>query len=224
MNWLDYKDSPTSDLLEYIKWKNDSDPDYSLAAANAYHALYFRFREDLIKKCRIISKNWGYNDEEGNSLAEASFARFWQYPYSFNEKKCTVPDLDRCLKFYLYTIAKNLLSTLKDQIEGNRSPYDGSEQVIIDFPALDSMDLPIERKKGLQNIYDKINESLNGLSPKHKIIYLTYKQHEKEGFKLPRNLLKQLREELELTQNSIRIYKKEAFDSVNQLLKIYGNK
>lgn len=224
MNWQDYKDLSTSELLEYTRWKEDSDTECATAAVHAYRALFFRFREDVVKKCRIVSKNWGYDNEVGDSIAEATFARFWQRPYSFNREKCNASDLDKCLKFYLYAIAKNLLYTFKDHLDGDKNPYDGNEQIVVDFPNLDQMDIPTEKKKGLQHMYEKINQILNGLSPKHKIIYLTYKQHGVDGFKLPRKLVKQLREELELTQNSIRVYKKEAFDSVNQLLKIYGNK
>lgn len=224
MNWEDYKDHSTSDLLEHIKWKNDSDTECSTSAVYAYRALFFRFREDVVKKCRIISKNWGYDNDTGDSIAEATFARFWQYPFSFNQEKCNTPNIDTCLKLYLYVIAKRLLSTYKDGLESDANPYDGNEQIVIDFPDLDNMDVSTERKKGIKSMYDKINNILNGLSPKHKIIYLTYKQHGKDGFTLPRNLSKQLREELELTQSSIRVYKKEAFDSVDKLLNIYGNK
>lgn len=71
---------------------------------------------------------------------------------------------------------------------------------------------------------DKIRQSQARLSPKHKIVYLTYKTHEKDGYKLPRELLKSLRDDLDLTQNSIRIYKNEAFNTVKTYLDIYGSK
>jgi len=68
---------------------------------------------------------------------------------------------------------------------------------------------------------------LDRLSPKHRIIYLTYKHYEhitNDGYKLPRKLLKELRTELDLTQNSVRVYKNEAFNDVETYLKTYGSK
>ena len=41
---------------------------------------------------------------------------------------------------------------------------------------------------------------------------------------MPRKLLKDLRTELDLTQSSIRVYKKEANEAVEQYLKLYGTK
>jgi hypothetical protein len=89
------------------------------------------------------------------------------------------------------------------------------------------MNIGKERKAILKERFELIQKALNRFTPKHKMIYLTYKQYEtevKDGHKLPRKLLKKLREELDLTQNTIRVYKKEAFDEIETHLKIYGSK
>ncbi|MEQ1798320.1 MAG: hypothetical protein ABL872_10220, partial [Lacibacter sp.] len=70
--------------------------------------------------------------------------------------------------------------------------------------------------------HDVIEKALARLTPKHKIVYLTYKQYEQDGFKLPRKLLQSLREELGITQSSVQVYKKEAFDKIDEYLNIYG--
>ena len=75
--------------------------------------------------------------------------------------------------------------------------------------------------------YEIIKAALERLTPKHKIIYLTYKEYEphfKAGFNFPRAFLKKLQDELELTQASIRVYKKQAYDKIDEYLKIYGAK
>jgi hypothetical protein len=64
---------------------------------------------------------------------------------------------------------------------------------------------------------DKIEKTLRKLSDKHLIIYLTYLAYEKDGFKLPRKLLAQLRDDTGLSQSSIRVYKKEATEAVSKL-------
>lgn len=95
------------------------------------------------------------------------------------------------------------------------------------FPYLDGMGLGKEKKAFLKARYDLLDAALSRLSPKHKIIYLTYKQYEamtEEGYKLPRQLLKALRDELELTQSTIRVYKNEVFEEVEAYLRIYGSK
>ena len=65
-----------------------------------------------------------------------------------------------------------------------------------------------------------------GLSEKHKIVYLTYKAYENTGKKnLPRSVGKKLRDKLNLVQNSIQVYKKEANDHINNYLKAFnGNR
>ena len=107
------------------------------------------------------------------------------------------------------------------------NPFTGDEEIIREFPDIDNMGMGKERKAILKERFEHIQKALNRLTPKHKIIFLTYKQYEseiKDGYKLPRKLLKELRTELDLTQNSIRVYKKEVFDIVEKYLKTYGSK
>src|SRR6185312_3308270 len=130
------------------------------------------------------------------------------------------------IKLYLYKIAANALADYRKAItRGN--PWLGDEEIIRDLPDLDLMDLSTERKAILQSKYSIVYGALERLGPKHKIIYFTCKHYEEQlndGFYLPKHLQKALREELQLSQASLRVYKKEAFDKVSEYLKIYGSK
>ena len=52
LDWRQYENESTEDLIQYMKWKNQ--PDYTEAAEAAFIVFTFRFRKDVIKKCEII--------------------------------------------------------------------------------------------------------------------------------------------------------------------------
>lgn len=222
MAWEDFKNESTENLWEYIRWKDE--PDYAEAAKDAFETLCFRFQADLLKKLRVICKNWGYDEQVAIEIGYKTFECIWKYP-KYDHNKSKQKDFDKGVQFYLYGIAKHLLADYKRYEEGPTNPFTGEEEIIYDLPDLEG--ISSERKSQLQERYNHINNALNRLTPKHKIIYLTYKQYEsetKEGYKLPRKLLAKLRNELDLTQNSVRAYKNEAFNEVETYLKIYGTK
>lgn len=222
MSWKEYEHEPTGNLIEFIQWKDQAD--YKENAEDAFRALCFRFREDVIKKCRVICKKWGYDNQICDLIAERTFNRFWKYPKTFTPSKCK-KEIDDCVKFYLYGIAQTQLADYKKEESGeNHSPYSGEEEIVRDFPNLDSLNASGERLKEIRKKQELIEKALERLTPKHKIVYLTYKAHEITGRKMPRPLLKSLRNELELAQASLQVYKKEANDTINEYLKIYGTK
>ena len=207
MDWKELQNEPTEDLIEFVKFKTD--PNYLDEARAAFVVLTHRFEQDVLRKCTIICRNWGYSDADALELANRTFEKFWEY-HSFDKEKSNVADIDLAFKLYLYKIAEN---ELKQAYNDQSYPYDGSEQIITSFDDL-NLDGDIEKARDLRKAKDVIDRALSKLTPKHKIIYLTYSVHEEEGRKLPRQLLKQLQTKLDLTQNSIRVYKKEAKDSV----------
>lgn len=223
-NSLDLNNESTENLLEYIQWKEEAD--YKETAMDAFRVFTFRFQLDLQKKIIPICKNWGYDEQVASEIAYETFARVWKYP-NFNLGKSKQKDYNKAITFYLYGIAKRLLADYKKRETFEPNPFTGDEEIIYDFPDIEMLEVGKERKAELIKIYELLNDALSKLSPKHKIIYLTYKQYEhiiKEGFNLPRKLTKKLQDELDLTQNSIRVYKREAIDVVNTHLKIYGSK
>lgn len=223
-NSQDLNNEATEYLLEYIQWKDE--PDYAEIAKEAFRVFTFRYQLELLKKLTPICKNWGYDKQVATELAYETFNRIWKYP-KFDISKSKQIDYHKAITFYLFVIAKRLLTDYKKSETEEPNPFTGNEDIIRDFPNIEILEIGKERKAQLQKLYGLLNEALSKLSPKHKIIYLTYKQYESitnDGYNLPRHLTKKLQDELDLTQNSIRVYKKEAIEVVNTHIKIYGSK
>jgi len=220
----DLNSESTENLLEYIQWKDD--PDYTEIAKEAFRVFTFRYQLELLKKLTPICKNWGYDEQVATELAYETFARIWKYP-KFDLSKSKQKDYDKAITFYLFGIAKRLLADYKKNETEEPNPFTGDEEIIREMPDIEMFETGKERKADLKKMYELLNEALARLTPKHKIIYLTYKHYESltnEGYNLPRHLTKKLQEELDLTQNSIRVYKKQAIEAVNTHIKIYGSK
>lgn len=224
MAWQELEKESTEDLIEYIKWRNQ--PEYKETAEYAFIAFCFRFRDDVQVKCRIIARNRGYDNTVGDEIAEKTFARFLKYP-KYDGAKCKSGNTDTCVRLYLYKFAGRILSDyIKAEKEGP-NPFTGEEELVTDLPDVDAMDVPVERKAILKQKFEIVKNALDRLSDKHKTIYFTYKQYESilnDGYYLPRSLSKRLQDELDLTQATIRKYKNEAFEKVDEYLKIYGAK
>jgi DNA-directed RNA polymerase specialized sigma24 family protein len=223
-NSQDLNNEATESLLEYIQWKDE--PDYAEIANEAFRVFTFRYQLELLKKLIPICKNWGYDKQVATEIAYEAFNRIWKYP-KFDLTKSKQKDYHKAITFYLFGIAKRLLADYKKNETEEPNPFSGEEDLIRDFPDIEILEIGKERKAQLQKLYELLNEALSKLSPKHKIIYLTYKQYESitsDGYNLPRHLTKKLQDELDLTQNSIRVYKKQAIEAINTHIKIYGSK
>jgi len=221
MSIPDLSGEPAETLLAFIKDRNI--PDYSELAKEAFRVFTFRYQVQLMEKIIPLCKNWGYDNQVATEIGYRTFDRVWKFA-KYDPTKSNQEDPEKAILFYLFGIARNCLVDHKKE-ENNSNPFSGDEDIVVDFPDLGNFHA--NRRKELQKGFDIINAALNRLSNKHKIIYLTYKQYEseiKDGYKLPRHLLKKLRDELDLTQSSIRVYKKEAFETVDTYLRLYGNK
>jgi len=221
MTWEDLQKEPTGDLIDYMKCKNE--PAYKTLAEAAFAAFTYRFQKEITDKCRKLGKHWEFNMEICDQLADRTFENFWRKPYKFEKAKCEKLSIDECAKYYLFKTAQRCFCDYaRDILKIENSPYDGSEEVIIDFPVLETIEISDAKINMLQEMQTEMERALASLSPKHKIIYLTYKAYEKGGFKLPRPLLQKLRDETKLRQNTIRVYKKEAFKKVEEYNKQNG--
>lgn len=219
MSWEALKDESTENLIAYMQWKNEAG--FEDTAKNAFRSFLFRFQEEIIKKTRVVTRKWGYDNDTADLIAERTFERFWKYP-NFDISKSKAKDFDTGVIIYLFAIAAHQLADYKKEQNGEISPFTGDEIIIRELPNPENFNLPSERKAILKERHDIIEKALARLTPKHKIVYLTYKQYEQDGFKLPRKLLQSLREELCITQSSVQVYKKEAFDKIDEYLNIYG--
>jgi DNA-directed RNA polymerase specialized sigma24 family protein len=224
MAWQELANELTADLIEYIRWRNQ--PEYKDLAEDAFRAFCFRFSPELQKTCRIICANRGYDSTVADEIAEKTFARFLKYP-KYDHSKCKCGEIDKCVLLYLFKFARRLLSDYAISEKRGPNPFTGDEEIVTEFWDIEAMDIPQERKAQLLKKYEIIKAALERLSPKHKIIYLTYKEYEQElssGYNFPPAFRKRMQEYLEISQVSIRVYKKEAFDKVDEYLKIYGAK
>jgi RNA polymerase sigma factor (sigma-70 family) len=219
MSWEALRDESTENLIAYMQWKNEAG--YEDMAKNAFRSFVFRFQEEIIKKTRVVVRKCGYDNETADLIAERTFERLWKYP-NFDITKSKAKDFDTGVIIYLFAIAAHQLADYKKEQNGEINPFTGDEIIIRELPNPENFRLPSERKVILKERHDIIEKALARLTPKHKIVYLTYKQYEQDGFKLPRKLLQSLREELGITQSSVQVYKKEAFDKIDEYLNIYG--
>lgn len=222
MAWQDLSSETTEDLVAYLGWI--ADPELAQQAKDAFQAFCFRFQADIVKKCRVVSRSRGYDNHIADDIAQRTFERFLKYP-NFDLSKSKASDYDNGIKLYLYRFAENLFNDFyNDQHNENPNPYIGDEDLVYDMPSIENISGKTEQLRVIREKYELIQKALDRLSPKHKIIYLTYQQHAQLGFKLPRMLTEKLRTELQLTQATIQFYKKEAFDKINEYLEIYGSK
>lgn len=216
MNWQEYKDETTEDLIEYIKLKDDHA--FGEAAEAAFHVFCFRFGDEVVKKCEIICKNNGLDKQVAAMVSQRTFHRFWKYP-KYNHVKSKADDFDTGVKFYLFGIAqRELINWRNDQ----KSPYTGDEEIIYVIPEPNLENFPVEKRGILKKRYDIVKKALDRLSEKHRIIYLTYEAYYVKGHNLPGHLLQRLREELDLTQGTVRFYRFQAEEKVKEYLEIYG--
>lgn len=222
MEWEEFKKESTEDLIQYIKWKNE--PGCEDAAKAAFHAFCFRLGDDLVKKTEIICKRWKYDKHVAAEIANQVFSRFWKYP-NYDHPKSNGKDAETGVKFYLYRFVERELTNYYYKEQGIiASPYDGTEEIIYDYPEMDLGDYEPEKRKELQGKLEVVKKALERLGEKHKVIYLTYQAHENPNHKLPRHLLQSLRDELDLAQATVRFYKNEAQNTIKEMLKVYGSK
>lgn len=213
MTWEELKDETTSDLIDYVK--SIDDPEYEELAKAAFIALTFRFRKDIIDKCVVMSRKWNRTEDDAIELTNRVFHRFLKYP-RYKNLECKDGNTDKCFKRYLYGIANREIVKLYTP---SFSPYDGTEQVI--YSIIDpTIEYEPERLKVLREYENRLDQIFAKLTPKHKIIYLTYAVHEKDGKNLPSSLRIDLKEAVGgLSQSTIRIYKMEAVELIRKELK-----
>lgn len=211
MDWQELKDETIEDLVSYIDSKGD--PGYLELAEAAFCALTFRFRKDLIDKCVILCRKWKLTEDDAIELANRVFDKLWKYP-RYKKEKCKHKDSSICFLRYLYKIANREIIGLANPEE---TIYDGTEKIVISLVDENKNYHP-EQLKELQEYEKKLDAIFSKLTRKHKVIYLTYKLHSHDGHNLSGQLLKQLRDHLKISQSSIRVYKKQAYELVEKEL------
>ncbi|WP_298731597.1 hypothetical protein [uncultured Chitinophaga sp.] len=222
MEWELFKDETTADLIAGMA---TTDPAEDPSVADAiFWAFIMRYRERVQKKCRVVANHMGYDDAIADEIATEAFRKF-RYCTSFKQENCRNWTLDDCVEIYIGKIATRLLSDYRRNTTHSKMDIPENE-IFWELPDLDILDPEPERKAQLQKQHDIISNALESLPPSHKAIYLTYAYYESkagDGEYIPRSVTKRLRDEFNLTQESIRVYKKKAFETVALYLKLYGN-
>lgn len=206
------QDWPLGDLIEVVKMRGDEE---AIAWSDAaFVNITFRLRKDVLEKCTIMCGKVGLTETDAEELANRVFDRYHRYPNGYGKKPSRCKTEELALKVYLYGIARN---ELYDMIHPDESPYDGTEEVITSLVNPAQVYVP-EKLDQLVQAEAAIDKALAHLTPKHKIIYLTYKYHEREGRYLPPRLRKKLVDALGgISINTIRVYKKQAIEAMTKL-------
>ncbi|PZO29129.1 MAG: RNA polymerase subunit sigma [Flavobacteriaceae bacterium] len=212
----------SDELIEYISFKEE----FPIEAEKAFVVFCNRFQTDVIKTAEIYSNKYGHSEVTALDIANCTFAKVWKY-HSFKKSKSKIKDVDKAIKIWLHAIVFNELmkygvqDTCTEPDENDLSIVESIDELIVLTVGDD-----FEKKKDLKIRLEIIERAMLGLSEKHKIVFLTYKAYENNGKKnLPRIVGKKLRENLNLVQSSIQVYKKEATDHINNYLKsLNGNR
>ena len=184
-------------------------------AAEKSFCLFCSYFEDKIKlKVEILASKYGYNENVAFEAIQCTFNKVWLYPtFSMSKSKCK--NEENAIIIWLIKIAfSQMCQYMKSGIcakvtqDEDLSVIENAE----DFISYHIVDLPLERKLDLIRI---MNDKISKLDEKHRVIYLTYKAYQTSGKKLPRKLLDKLRKRLGVTQATIRVYKKEACELLN---------
>lgn len=203
--------SPTKTLIDLLQ-SQDAVPKEE--RERAFIILTYRFNEAILKRCEIICHKKGHNASTAEIIAFRTFEAFARKS-AFDESKGKGKDYDESVLLYLLKIAERELINYYREIERKKkNPYCGNEQIYSELPGLNLDDLDPELQLELNVI--------NQLSPSHRTIYLTYKVHQRPGFKMPRALLAALRDHLGgISQNTVNAYLKDARDNVNNAIKAF---
>jgi RNA polymerase sigma factor (sigma-70 family) len=221
LDWKIYEHEPTPQLIKLIQRRKE--PSFENNAQAAYEAFTFRYTQQLTQKNEIVCKNWGYSDVDAIEVTQRTFIQFWKYP-KFDPAKTNTANIDDAVILYLLGISRNVLSDYVNQLNGIKcSPYNGNETIVWDFPVNQNTHAQ-EVIKDQNTHFEVVRRALAKLSEKHKVIFLTYKAYEHGTNKLPRKLLAEIREKLNISQTTVRAYKFEAYKKVNEYLEIYGLK
>jgi hypothetical protein len=205
---IDFDNICSSELLDYISFKSE----YPEAAEYAFIEFCRRFEKKVIQKSEIYSSKFGYSAVVALEIAHCAFARVWKYP-SFNLKKAKSNDVNKAVLLWLYPIMYTQLVKYGEQNTCADPTIDEDLSIVTDLDELvnkmsDSDD--IKHKKELKIKLEILDSAFIGLNEKQRIIYLTYKAYEVPGKNIPRSISKKLQETLELTQGTIRLYKRDA--------------
>ena len=200
------KEACSLDLLEYIGWKNE----YQKEAELAFHEFCFRFEGEIKKRAEIACDKWNYNEVVALDIVKCTLAKVWKYP-SYKHEKSNAKSVDVGIIIWIGKIIYTQLANYHN--DGFCYKPDEESDLSLMYSIEDLSEFTTdseESKRIIKKRLELIERALQGLTEKHRVIYLTYKLYEQNGKYIPRSVTKKLRDELSLAQGTIRKYKEEA--------------
>ena len=178
-------------------------------ANRCFHLFVSNFEPELMKYAEISASKNGFSEETAFAAVQCAFAKVWMYP-TFSLEKSRCKNEYRAILIWLQRIA---YTQMCEYVKKNTCAQVTPEE---DLSVIEDASSCVEILATNWSIEEKVNairlleNRLSRLDEKHQIIYLTYMAYSSVGKKLPRTLLEKLRTRLQLTQATIRVYKKEA--------------
>ena len=221
---IDFENMVGSELLEYISFKDE----FPNEAELAFYVFCDRYQQDILQKSEIQCSKFEYNEAIAFLAAKCTFDKVWNKAHTFSMKKANTKNIDKAILLWMYKILYTQILLFKDRDTCAQPTEEEDLSLIENLDALVNVYAPenLEKQKELKENLSFLERVLQGLSQKHRIIYFTYLAYKPEKDKnIPRSVSNKLKEQLDLTQASIRVYRKDATDLVNNYInKINGNK
>lgn len=208
------------DLLEYIGWKDE----YPKEAEAAFSEFCLRYDHAVLKNAEIYCRKWNLSATVALDIVKCAFARVWKYP-SYNHEKSRTNNIDNGIKRWLSKIVFTQLVNYTDK--GTCYEPDKETDLSLIYTLDDFVEKSTDdglKRKELKQQLSVLEEIINSLGEKHRIIYLTYKLYTYDGNNIPRPVSKKLQDELGLVPGSIRKYKEQANKQVENFLVQYNGK
>lgn len=210
---INFDDIDGAELLEYISFKEE----FPKEAELAFHTFCDRYQRDILQKSEIQCSKFGYNEAIAFLAAKCTFDKVWRGSHTFSQKKANTKNVDKAVLLWMYKILYTQILLFKDSDTCAQPTKEEDLSLIENIDSLVNYCIPenIEKQKELRKRLTSIEQVLQKLSQKHRIIYLTYLAYRPEENKnIPRSVSTKLKEQLNLTQNTIRVYNKEAKDYI----------
>lgn len=192
-----------------------------LDAETRYVALSFlilRFREELLNICEFICKSHGHDFTTAEDLTNEVFEKFFEKGAKFDVERDSKLTVEELFILYLSKMARNgLVDRHRAWKRKEASPYDGTETIQRNLPHMTAKQIE-DAPYQVRILYDVVQS----FSKSHQTIFLTYRLYKKAEFTLPRKLLRSLREELGLKQNTVNRYLKEVNDAIENAVRDYN--
>lgn len=221
---IDFENMVGSELLEYISFKDE----FPNEAELAFYVFCDRYQRDILQKSEIQCSKFEYNEAIAFLAAKCTFDKVWNKAQTFSMEKANTKNIDKAILLWMYKILYTQILLFKDRDTCAQPTEEEDLSLIENLDALVNVYAPenIEKQKELKENLSFLERVLQGLSQKHRIIYFTYLAYKPEKDKnIPRSISNKLKEQLDLTQASIRVYRKDATDLVNNYInKVNGNK